>query len=126
MTHSKAGLLSAVSLATIAWYLGQAAKGMYVGPVRRRLGADDAFFEAGNVQRALLCKLSVFRQEEEEDSTAMMSAFEDDQPRYECMFQDCGAKFSSLKRVRVGVSFALSVVPIFHSLCHSGRKFKDH
>lgn len=99
---------------------------MYVGPVRRRLGADDDFFEAGNVQRALLCKLSVFRQDEEEDSTAMMSAFEDDHPRYECMFQDCGAKFSSLKRVRVGVSLVLSVVPIFHCCTKYGRKCKDN
>ena len=80
----------------------QAVKGMYLGPVRRRLDADDDFFEAGNVQRALLCKLSVFRQEEEEeDGTAMMAAFEDDQPRHECMFQGCGAYFSSLKRVSV-------------------------
>ena len=78
---------------------------MYVGPVRRRLGADDDFFEAGNVQRALLCKLSVFRQEEEEEEEeeeedgTVMATSTDNRPRYECMFQDCNAKFSSLKRV---------------------------
>lgn len=68
---------------------------MYTGAVRRRLGADDDFFEAGNLQRALLCKLSVYREEEEEEDIALGES----QLRYECMFQGCGARFSSLKRV---------------------------
>ncbi|CAM9102580.1 unnamed protein product [Ectocarpus sp. 13 AM-2016] len=69
--------------------------GLYVGPVLRPLSSDSEFFDEGNTNRALLCKLNVF---------AIMSLGADamdlheDQHQYECMFQDCTATFSSLKR----------------------------
>lgn len=71
-----------------------ATAGVYQGPVKRPRSADDDFFDAGNVQRALLCKLSVYSVED--DSFMML---EDDRLAYECMFKDCNAKFSSLRRV---------------------------
>lgn len=77
----------------------QTVNGVYMGPVRRPRNADDAFFDAGNVQRALLCKMSVFALERGRDAEEMMDLFEDDQPRYECKFQGCNAMFSSMKRV---------------------------
>ncbi|CAN0103124.1 unnamed protein product [Ectocarpus sp. 12 AP-2014] len=69
--------------------------GLYLGPVLRPLSSDSEFFDEGNTNRALLCKLNVF---------AIMSGGADamdlheDQHQYECMFQDCTAIFSSLKR----------------------------
>ncbi|CAM9431648.1 unnamed protein product [Ectocarpus sp. 6 AP-2014] len=69
--------------------------GLYLGPVLRPLSSDSEFFDEGNTNRALLCKLNVF---------AIMSGGADamdlheDQHQFECMFQDCTATFSSLKR----------------------------
>ncbi|CAM9848487.1 unnamed protein product, partial [Ectocarpus fasciculatus] len=69
--------------------------GLYLGPVLRPLSSDSEFFDEGNTNRALLCKLNVF---------AIMSGganamdFHEHGHQYECMIQDCTATFSSLKR----------------------------
>ena len=79
-------------------------KGVFSGPVRRRLSPDDEFFEEGNVQRALLSKMSVFalleEREQREDGLEDMETFGGHQTAYECTFHDCSTVFSSLKRVR--------------------------
>lgn len=72
---------------------------LYLGPVQRPLSADSEFFDAGNLNRALLCKINVF---------AIISGggdamdFDDRQQTYECMFHGCSSTFSSLQRVSLG------------------------
>lgn len=101
--------------------------GLYLGPVPRPLNAENEFFDAGNINRALLCKINVF---------AIISGggdamdFEDQQQSYECMFQGCNSSFPSLRRVslywfshvwrgagsyterRGGAFFAIGCVPV--------------
>lgn len=78
--------------------------GIFSGPVRRRLSPEDEFFYDGNVQRALLCKISVFALLEQgrrdEGDLVDIGAEEDKQPAHSCTFPNCSATFSSLKRVR--------------------------
>lgn len=78
--------------------------GIFSGPVRRRLSPEDEFFDDGNVQRALLCKISVFalleQGQRDEKDTADRGTEEDNQPVHKCTFPNCAATFSSLKRVR--------------------------
>lgn len=87
--------------------------GVLSGPVRRRLKPDDEFFDAGNVQRALLCKVSVFAVEfrsawdDNNDEAGMQLEEEFLQRSYECMFKGCPSTFSSLSRV--------SEMALFHS-----------
>ncbi|CAM9175380.1 unnamed protein product, partial [Hapterophycus canaliculatus] len=72
---------------------------LYLGPVRRKLSSDAEFFDEGNTNRALLCKINVFAiiaRGGEVDEMDILG--QQDQQRYECMFQDCTASFSSLKR----------------------------
>lgn len=70
--------------------------GLFLGPVRRPLKADSDFFVAGNTNRELLCKISVF---------SIISAgcdamdLAEHEQSYECMFQGCPATFSSFQRV---------------------------
>eukprot|EP00903_Cladosiphon_okamuranus_P008012 g7729.t1 len=69
--------------------------GLYLGPVRRPRKADSEFFDAGNINRALLCKINVFAIISEGGDAMDF----DDQPQtFECMFHGCSSRFSSLQR----------------------------
>lgn len=73
---------------------------LYPGPIRRPLSPDAEFFDEGNTNRALLCKINVFAiiaRGGEFDEMDILD--QQDQQRYECMFQGCTATFSSMKRV---------------------------
>lgn len=94
--------------------------GIFSGPVRRRLSPEDEFFDDGNVQRALLCKISVFVLLEQgrrgEEDTVNIGAEEDNQPVHKCTFPNCSATFSSLKRVRSSFGRENSKRHVFPSL----------
>ncbi|CAM9296786.1 unnamed protein product [Scytosiphon promiscuus] len=72
---------------------------LYLGPVRRPLSPDAEFFDEGNTNRALLCKINVFAIIARGGESDEMDVLDkQNQQRYDCMFQDCAASFSSLKR----------------------------
>lgn len=75
--------------------------GIFVGPVRRRLSPDDEFFDLGNVQsyRALKSKMSVFALACGSEEMGWNDDLHLHERSYECMFEGCIAKFSSLSRV---------------------------
>lgn len=91
--------------------------GLYLGPVRRPLNADSEFFDAGNINRALLCKINVF---------AVISGggdamdFHDQRQTFKCMFHGCSSTFSSLERVGVGWSSCVGEMQVFRVLDYTG------
>lgn len=73
--------------------------GLFLGPVRRPLKADSDFFVAGNTNRELLCKISVFSIMIGGGGGCDAMDLAEHQQSYACMFQDCSATFSSFQRV---------------------------
>lgn len=76
--------------------------GMLSGPVKRPLSPDDEFFDAGNIQRAVLCKMSVFSLESGCNYHAMSDGEDDSYlgtRSYQCRFNGCTSTFSSLAKV---------------------------
>ncbi len=72
--------------------------GLFLGPVRRPLRADSEFFVAGNTNRELFCKISVFSIMSGGGGHDAMDLAEHQQS-YACVFQGCSATFSSFQRV---------------------------
>lgn len=87
--------------------------GLFSGPVRRRLSPDDDFFDAGNIQRAVLCKMSVFSLEGGDGGDMMDqdSATYLDGRSYNCRFNKCRATFSSLAKVSLALPLHVSTTP---------------
>lgn len=84
-----------------------AADGVFSGAIKRKLLPDDEFFDAGNIQRAVLSKMSVFSLESGCNDGAMTDGEEDSYLNtvyYQCRFNGCKSTFSSL--VKVGSSCA--------------------
>jgi hypothetical protein len=68
--------------------------GLHIAPFKTRRNPGDPFFDAGNVARALLCKLSVFFSEDE----ALASSNITSRATFTCGVGGCAAEFSNTSR----------------------------